>query len=266
MIDSSIDATAQLQQIDRMVADVEAMLPHGASSRDKLDALRRYVYEPGPWNGGRAFSYDHSDPFGQDLQNKLLADYLQDRQGNCITMPFLFVILGQRLGLDVVPALAPLHVLVKFTDDDGRTWNLETTSGAGFARDQHYRDQLPITDAAIANGIYLAPLNRRETMAAMAVLVVEHLIDQGRYEEAMDVAHVLLSQNPRFVYAMIKKGTAAYYLMRDEYQSRYATFEDVPVEKRGRLRRLLELNAAAFERAEALGWRQMDLPELGPRR
>ena len=154
MVDPSIDVETQLAQVDQMVATIRTMLPPNATSWDKVETIRRYIYQPGAWNDGRTFSYDHDDPYGLDVRNKLLSDYIQDRRGNCITMPFLFIILGQRLGLDVTPAMAPLHVFVKFTDDQGVTHNLEATSGAGRARDQHYRDLLPITDKAISNGVF----------------------------------------------------------------------------------------------------------------
>ncbi|MBV1865390.1 MAG: transglutaminase-like domain-containing protein [Rhodobacteraceae bacterium] len=117
MIEPSIDVAAQLVQIDQMVTDINAMLPANADSWTKVEAIRRYIYQAGAWNNGRSFSYDHDDPYGLDVRNKLLSDYIQDRRGNCITMPFLFIILGQRLGLDVTPAMAPLHVFVKFTDE-----------------------------------------------------------------------------------------------------------------------------------------------------
>ncbi|MEP2781947.1 MAG: transglutaminase family protein, partial [Pseudoruegeria sp.] len=112
MIDPSIDVDAQLAQIDQMVATIRTMLPPNATNWDKVETIRRYIYQAGAWNDGRAFSYDHDDPYGLDVRNKLLSDYIQDRRGNCITMPFLFIILGQRLGLDVTPAMAPLHVFV----------------------------------------------------------------------------------------------------------------------------------------------------------
>ncbi|MEP3034918.1 MAG: transglutaminase family protein [Pseudoruegeria sp.] len=138
MIDPCIDVDAQLAQIDQIVATIRTMLPPNATNWDKVETIRRYIYQVGAWNDGRAFSYDHDDPYGLDVRNKLLSDYIQDRRGNCITMSLLFIILGQRLGLDVMPAMAPLHVFVKFTDDDGVTHNLEATSGAERVMSQRY--------------------------------------------------------------------------------------------------------------------------------
>ncbi|HBG97703.1 MAG TPA: hypothetical protein DDY29_02910 [Rhodobacteraceae bacterium] len=258
MVDPATDSAAALARIDSMAATISDMTPEGATAWERLAVLQRYVYQPGPWNGGNAFAYDHDDPLGEILESKLLAGYLSDRRGNCVTMPFLYVILGERLGLDMAPAMAPLHILVKFTDDSGAVHNLETTSGAGRARDQHYRELLPITDAAVENGIFLTPLDRRETVAVMAALVVEHLMARGRYHDAIAVSDTLLDQYPGFVYVMVKRGTAAYHLLRTEFHAHYPTIADVPEDKRGYLDWLLRINAESFDRAEALGWRPVE--------
>jgi len=255
MIDRRIDVEAQLAQIDQMAAAVEAMYPASADSWTKIHALRRYIYEPGPWNQNRAFAYDHDDPYGLDVRNKLLSDYIQDRRGNCVTMPFLFILLGQRLDLDVTAAMAPLHVLVKFTDDEGKTWNLEATSGAGAARDQHYRDLMPITDEAIANGVFLTPLTTEQSVAVIAAVIVEDLIRRERYHDAMAVADVLLDHYPQFAYIMIKRATAAYHLLQAEFYSKYPTVEEVPEDQRPYLSYLQRVNRDMFDQAEKLGWR-----------
>lgn len=257
MIDPSLNVEAQLAQIDQMVATIRTMLPPNATSWDKVETIRRYIYQAGAWNDGRAFSYDHDDPYGLDVRNKLLSDYIQDRRGNCITMPFLFIILGQRLGLDVTPSMAPLHVFVKFTDDQGVTHNLETTSGAGRARDQHYRDLLPITDSAIANGVFLAPLDSEQSVAVIAAVLVEEMIARERYHDAMAVADILIEHYPMFAYIMVKKATASYHLLRTEFHEKYPTAQDVPEDQRPYLAYLQRVNQGMFNKAESLGWRPL---------
>lgn len=254
LIEPSTDVEAQLAQIDGMVAAIQTMLPPDPSSWDKVDAIRRYIYQAGAWNDGRAFSYDHDDPYGLDVRNKLLSDYIQDRRGNCITMPFLFIILGQRLGLDVTPAMAPLHIFVKFTDDEGVTHNLEATSGAGPARDQHYRDLLPITDVAISNGVFLTPLDAEQSLAVTAAVIVEKLMADGQYRDAMAVADILIAHYPMFAYMMVKKATASYHLLRTEFYEKYPTAQDVPEEQRADLANLQRVNQDMFDGAESLGW------------
>ncbi|MBL4543562.1 MAG: hypothetical protein JKP97_17510 [Rhodobacteraceae bacterium] len=94
--------------------------------------------------------------------------------------------------------------------------------------------------------------------AAMAALVVEHLMARGRYYDAIAVSDTLLDQYPGFVYVMVKRGTAAYHLLRTEFHAHYPTIADVPEDKRGYLDWLLRINAESFDRAEALGWRPVE--------
>jgi regulator of sirC expression with transglutaminase-like and TPR domain len=254
LVDASTDPKVGLAEIDRMVADLQKIIPPGADAWTNVDALRRFVYVAGPWNDNRPFAYDHDDPYGKDITNKLLSDYLADRRGNCITMPILFTILGQRLGLDMTLAAAPSHFLVKFTDDTGHIWNLEATSGAGRARDQHYRDLMPISDLSLSSGIYLQPLTHEETIAVMADLAVEKLIADGRNDDAMRVADAILKRYPLSVHAMIQKGSASYLLLKAECHEIYLSPAEVPESLRQRLALLQSVNQTIFNQAEALGW------------
>ena len=48
-----------------------------------------------------------------------MSHYLATRKGNCVSMPVLFVILGQKLGLPITLAIAPNHVFAKYKRDNG---------------------------------------------------------------------------------------------------------------------------------------------------
>ncbi len=92
-------ATDTKSEIDQLAAKLVAMTATAQTSHEKLKILRRFIYEPGEWNDGQAFAYDLSDPLGTKPANRHLAQYLETRRGNCVTMPMLLVILGQRIGL-----------------------------------------------------------------------------------------------------------------------------------------------------------------------
>ena len=155
MIDPSVDVEAILAQLDKMAKGVQAQLPPGASDRTKLEILRELVYKPNSWNNHRPFEYDLQDPLGKIPRNRLLTTYLTTKKGNCISMPLLFMILGQKIGLDMTTARAPNHVFVKWRDKDGQYYNLETTSGAGFTRDTWMQQQTQATPEGIKSGIYM---------------------------------------------------------------------------------------------------------------
>ena len=258
MVVPTTDVAAASAVIDAMAADLGRLGAKTGGSLERLKILRRYVYEAGAWNANRAFIYDPADPLGQRFENRLLADYLTDRRGNCITMPILVVILGERIGLKMTLAQAPLHYFVKFTDDDGNVWNLEATSGAGFTRDSHYRKKLPMSDRAIETGLYLRPLSREETVASIATLVVERLMMDRRYEDAIAVSDLLLKHAPRSVYLILARGTAHGELLRRDIIGKYKMASEMPPDVRDYADRLYHENLAAFEKAEGLGWRAED--------
>ena len=263
--DPTIDEAAALAELDGMAAAIKEMLStlppaEAATDMEKMKALRDFLYEPGPWNDEKPFQYDLSDPFGQKPGAQMLTRYLATKKGNCVSMPMLFLALGEKLGLDMTLSTAPLHVFVKFTDRaTGQSWNLETTSGAGFARDAHYRRITPMTDEAIANGVYLKRLSRREALALIATGVLDTLLATGRYDEAISVADVLIEANPADAYALTKKGTAYYRLLERDFIKKYPRESDIPASELPRAVELSRANRDAFARAEALGWRQPKL-------
>lgn len=260
LVDPHTDTAAVLAELDGMVATMRKMLAtlpaaEAGTSISKLKVLRSFLYRAGHWNGGKPFRYDPDDPFGQDSRHRLLSSYLDTRDGNCVSMPILFVILAERLGLDATLSTAPLHILVKYTDSQsGQTYNLEATSSAGFTRDAWYRKHMPMSDAAIANGVYLKTLSHREALAVIATPLIDHLIDAGRYDEAIAVSDQILSAYPAHAYALVKKGTAYHRLLQRDIASRYPRESDIPATERAYADKLYRANQQAFAQAEAMGW------------
>lgn len=257
MIDPSIDVDAGVKQIDDMAAQVRAMLRGAPSSNERLQALQAYIYEKGPWNGYQSFDYDFDDPLGKNIHNKLLLNYVASRKGNCVTMPLLFVILGQRLGLDVTISTAPLHLFVKYTDPEkGTTFNLEATSGAKPARDVWIRQQNPMTDQAIANGLYMQKLSKREAAAVIATTVAEYFVQQKAHEKVIALSDVVLAHYPKDVGSMLRKGSAYGRLASAHFMRKYPRVNLIPQEERGYFEYFGEQNRFWFAKAETLGWRE----------
>lgn len=253
MIDPAIDEAATLKQLDELATSIRNRFPAGASSRAKLDVLLSSLYRPGPWNDHRPFSYDLSDPLGTAIRNKLLSTYLTTRKGNCVSMPILVMLLGQKLGLDVTLATAPLHVLVKFQGDDGQWINVETTSG-GFKQDASYQREMGITPLAMTNQIYLRPLSKRESLGVIASTLMEHYGDINRQNHRIQVANLALEANPKDTEAMLQKGNAYFKLMKAAYMDRYRSPDEIPMDKREEFAILSQSNIRWFQQAEGLGW------------
>jgi regulator of sirC expression with transglutaminase-like and TPR domain len=260
LAESSSDGTASRAELARLTAALHSFMS-GIASRsayDRLKRLRQFYYEAGPWNDNRPFAYDMDDPLGQVSDHKTLAYYLATRKGNCITMPVLFAILGRGIGLNLTLATAPRHMFVKFTGDDGRVWNLETTSGAGYTRDLHYRKELPMSDKAVASGLYLKKLSDEEAIAEIASYAVERLLQQQRYEEAIAVSDVILKHHSKSLYTLIARGSAFGLILRRDFLDRYQSLDQMLPHEQIKAQMLSEQNYMAFARAEALGWTEHD--------
>ena len=254
LIDPTHNAPYAVAQLDRLTESTRQLAGSAATPNRTFAALRRVIYEDGPWNEGRAFAYDQSDPMGQRIDTKLLATYLRTRRGNCVSMPVLFLIMADRLGLDVGLATAPLHMFVRYRSENGQVVNVEATSGGHPSRDEWYRERMPMTDRAISNGVYLRTLGWRESVALIESTVLEWLIERERFEEALAVSDVILRNAPRDAYTMAKQGSVYGELIRREFENRYRGPAMVPAALRDRYAMLTQRNQAAFARAEALGW------------
>jgi regulator of sirC expression with transglutaminase-like and TPR domain len=254
IIDQSIDPVAVETEIGLLVKAVRQMAGPRASDGAKIDAVRKVLYQRGPWNGNRPFAYDHADPLGENIHNKLLSVYLKTRLGNCVTMPTLFMIIGRKLGLNLTLSTAPLHVLVRYTRPGIHPFNIEATSGGSFARDEWYRQQFPMSDRAVQSGLYLRTHTDRETVALMATTVLDYLASVGRNEEAIKVADAILAVNPKDGYTMVRKGSVIAAMMQAEFIDKYPTPNLIPANLRPRYAELASANAKAFADAEALGW------------
>jgi regulator of sirC expression with transglutaminase-like and TPR domain len=254
LIDRDSDPAASRATVVRLADAARQMAGPKPNDTYKLAALRQAIYVSGAWNYNRPFSYDLADPLGQQVRSKMLSTYVRTRKGNCVSMPVLFLIVADRIGLKVRLAAAPLHLFVRYTDASGVDHNLEATSGGHEAPADLYRRNMPMSDRAIQSGLYMRTLTKRETIAHMAASVLDFLMAERRYQEAADVANAMLAVNPRDAYALVKKGTAMGEMMKAEFRDKYPVPALIPPALRPRYAMLAAANDKAFRDAEALGW------------
>jgi len=256
MIDPATDEKVIRAKVDDITRRVLALVQAKATDMQKLEALSAFLYDPGPWNGGQVYRYDlDGDPLGRDLSNKLLTKYLATRRGNCVSMPVLFVIVGQRLGLPVTLARAPQHLFVKYRTRDGGYLNIETTDRAQPAPDEWYIRTNEIAPAAVKNGLFLRPLTKREAAVQIVSTYVEHLTRQRDYRRLHPLLDLLMQYDARDSNLMLAKGNA-YTMELSEKFARWQRPDEVPAELRGELFRLRDANLSWYSKAEALGWTQ----------
>ena len=221
-IDPNIDINQTLNLIDQAVFNIQMMAGPNANEARLLDALRAFIYQPGDWNDHNPYSYNHDDPLGENIKNKLLATYLQTKRGNCASMPTLVLILGQRLGLNMTLATAQSHVLVKYKPRGTQDWiNLETTSGANPARLEWTRENFPMTDRALKSGLYMRALSDKELAAQIAVTALEDAYGEKRYWDAILIAERIMEVDRNNLSAILLRASSLSHLMEEDFHRQF---------------------------------------------
>ena len=120
-----------------------------------------YKYEP--------FGYDFTDVFGHKTrENLFVSKLLETHKGNCHSLPYLYKILCEELGVEANLALAPNHVYIKHNSIKDGWYNTELTSGI-FPIDAWVMASGYVHLDAISNGVYMKALNNRESIALVLI-------------------------------------------------------------------------------------------------
>nr|WP_314496830.1 hypothetical protein [uncultured Chryseobacterium sp.] len=113
----------------------------------------------------RPFNYDFEDVFGHhDITSLFVSKLLSTKKGNCNSMPYLYKILAEELGVEANLALAPNHVYIKHQIKSDGWYNTELTSGI-FPQDSWLMASGYIHLDAIKNGVFMKALNNKESLA-----------------------------------------------------------------------------------------------------
>ena len=258
LIDDDLDVAATRSQIESMVKDIDSMTTPAMTGWQKMDALRTYIYDAGEWNNETAFSYDLDDPQGISRESRLIHNYLNTRKGNCVSMPVLHAILGQEIGLDMTLSTAPLHVFVKYTDESGKTINIEATSGGHPARAEWYQKNLPMLPKAIKNGMFMDELTPEQTIAVVGYDLTSHLLRTEDYENAILVSERLIPLFPNYAPLYMGRGSGYYKLIERDFRSKFPNANDIPKELQSQFMSFMQQNTISFQKADALGWADPD--------
>lgn len=111
------------------------------------------------------FTYDYEDFSGEvDFRNFFLTKTLATGAGQCNSLPAVYLVLSEALGVKAYLSFAPHHALIKYPGDGNLIHNYEPTSNWNIT-DEWYMEHLFISPEAIKNGIYLDTLNSTQIVA-----------------------------------------------------------------------------------------------------
>ncbi len=180
---------------------------------ERIRALNTYLYKSGVWNDSITFSYDDDDLHASKLDNKFINGYLASKKGSCITMPMLYMILGEKLGFPIKAVRSPKHFFVRYIPKDiiiDFQQNIEATNGGGYIPDLQYKEDVFIPDKAIDNGVYLRTLTKKEYIASLLLINGNEYIQRNEIEKAKHYFKLAIKYDPTFSSAYMNYGVAVF--------------------------------------------------------
>jgi regulator of sirC expression with transglutaminase-like and TPR domain len=89
---------------------------------------------------------------------------LQTKSGTCVSMPMLYVLIGERLGYPIRLVAIKDHYFCRW--DDGKfASNIEATTGGGIADDAKYAADFKLAAGEIKDAFWLKSMNKKQTVA-----------------------------------------------------------------------------------------------------
>lgn len=203
------------------------------------------------------YGYDFDDPFGhENWKNMFVSKLLETGKGNCHSLPYLYKILAEDLGVDAHLALAPNHIYIKHKSEINGWYNTELTSGI-FPIDAWLMASGYIHLDAIKNGVYMKALNKQESIALCLVDLAQAYQKQEFYnlDFVIKCADKALEYFPNYVNAMILKAETKGKKIENMLADKNKNFSDV--NKYPETQSILLEIQNELTRIHELGYRQM---------
>jgi hypothetical protein len=154
------------------------------------------------------FTYDFEDIFGDvDWSKMFVTKLLLTRKGNCHSMPFLYKIICEDMGVNAQLAQAPNHFYIKYRSEKDGWYNTELTSGF-FPLDAWLFASGYITLDAVRNGIYMDTLSLKQSLAVCMLDLAkgyEHKFNANGDRFIIRCCDKALEYYPNFVGAQLMK-------------------------------------------------------------
>jgi len=161
-----------------------------------------------------SYTYDFDDPFGQkNWSNMFVSKLLATGKGNCHSLPYLYKILADELGIPCYLAFAPNHIYIKSYAESTGWYNTELTSGT-FPVDAWIMASGYITLDAIRNGLYMDTLSTKQAVANCLVDLAQGYQQKFGRENpdfVIKCCNTALKYHPANVNAMLTKAEAQKY-------------------------------------------------------
>lgn len=183
-------------------------------------AIFHFMTQADILNGGKPYSYDFNDIFGEnDFKQTFVTKLMKTHQGNCHSLPMFYKILAEELKIEAFLALAPQHMYIKHVDEEGNWVNLELTNWHP-SSDAWIISSSGINTEAIKSGIYMEPLNLQQSVAfCLLDLAYAHQHKYGYDGFYLKCTQLALKHFPKSINAILMQANYFIVLGEREYKA-----------------------------------------------
>lgn len=217
-----ISYLAKSQQLDYKESDKETVNMHSAIFRAITDTIP-IVFDSTHMFIQKPYSYDFNDMWGEkDWTKMFVSKLLATGKGNCHSMPYLYKILADELGIPAYLAFAPNHIYIKTYSQKMGWYNTELTSGT-FPIDAWIMASGYVTVEAIQNGLYMDTLSTKQSVANCLVDLAQgyqRKFGKDNPEFVVKCCNTCLKYHPTNVNAMLTKAEAQKFYIQAQMKAK----------------------------------------------
>lgn len=133
---------------------------------------------------------------------------LDNKQGNCSSVPLLYIAIGQRLGWPLHLVHVPDHSFVRYVDSNLKEQNIEPTSNGGYVSNEKYIHDFKVSKQGIKSGAYLQNLTVRELLGEFAAINGVTFGRKNKTDQSILYLKLSTEFNPRNVSAWMNLNIA----------------------------------------------------------
>ncbi len=161
----------------------------------------------------KPYDYDFEDPCGkQDWSKVFVTKLMSSGKGQCHSMPLLYLIMAEEIGVEAWLSYSPSHSYIKVGDGKGNLLNYETTNGY-YTTDVWVQSSGYIKAEALRSGIYMDTMSKHEVIAAcLADMAKGYAIKYGFDNFVLNCIEKSLEYSANNVYALQLKSDYLTYL------------------------------------------------------
>ena len=187
----SLDVEAYSKKIDDMAEEIRILTKGNTTPDYRIRAMNTYLFKM------RNFAYDYADPMGKRPENRFLNGIIDNKKGNCYTLPLLYLSIAQRLRYPIYPVGVPEHLFLRYIDPKLEHQNIEVAGQGGYISDDEHIKMANIPWSAIQSGAYLTTMTLKQFLAEMlATNAIQHAKNKN-LETAIKYAKTAIRLSPQ---------------------------------------------------------------------